>query len=35
MARINIDLLDEEKAKTPNMPKDVANAPDEGGAGDA
>jgi hypothetical protein len=35
MSRINIDLLDEEKAKTPNMPKDVANAPDDGGAGDA
>ena len=35
MSRINIDLLDEEKAKTPNMPKDVANAPGDGGAGEA
>ena len=27
MSRINIDIIDEERAQTPNMPKDVANAP--------
>jgi hypothetical protein len=29
MSRINIDLIDEENADAPNMPKDVANAPPE------
>ena len=27
MSRINIDIIDEDRAQTPNMPKDVANAP--------
>jgi hypothetical protein len=27
MSRINIDIIDEDRAATPNMPKDVANAP--------
>jgi hypothetical protein len=27
MSRINIDIIDEERAETPNMPHDVANAP--------
>jgi hypothetical protein len=27
MSRINIDIIDEDRAETPNMPKDVANAP--------
>lgn len=27
MSRINIDIIDEDRTVTPNMPKDVANAP--------
>ena len=33
MSRVNIDLLDEEKEKTPHMPKDVPNADAGGGGG--
>jgi len=34
MSRINIDLIDEERQHTPNMPRDVENAPpDDGGRG--